>query len=749
MSRKHRRSAAQRKGKPRGHRLAASARLFTQAVAAYEAGRADLAAQICQEVLRAQPEHADALHLLGVLAHERSRDDEARELLQRAVRIDGRDAMLHFNLAEVERTRGDFAAALASYDHTLGIEAGLADAHYGRGNALFELGRYGEAADAYRRALRLAPDDAELHNNLGNVLIELGDTEAAIQHYREAIQLQPGYADAHVNLGTALRGRNRHAEALRSFATAIALDPESPEPHAALAHILAERGDFQNALRHFRRAVELRPDSSQYVLDLASLLQLLERFDEAIEWFHKALAIDPQASEAHARLGACYQQMGRVEEALDEFRAALEGEPSGDVRLTVAIALENEGRFAEAVEQHRQVLADHPDFGTSYMRLALNKRGGLDDADIARMLELLERADLPVEHRMPIEFALGEAFHRRGDTERAFAHFAAANALRAQQLPFEAENFRDHIDRIIETFSPELFAATQGFGVESEVPVFIVGMPRSGSTLVEQIVSSHPAVYGAGEALHIHNLVQRLPDIVGTGEEFPECVRSLTRATSVELAEEYLQLVRRRAPEAARICDKLLGNYSRLGLIALLFPKARIIHCRRDPLDTCLSCYFQHFAHGLNFTYDLSALGVAYRGYERLMAHWREVLPLRMLEVQYEEVVADQEGQSRGLIDFLGLPWDDRCLQFHRQERDVRTASFWQVRQPVYRSSVGRWRAYEKHLGPLLEALDAEQRQHEPNLAEAIAGRFQAIGGAGDLEPHPPAPVDEPRKFEQ
>ena len=303
-------------------------------------------------------------------------------------------------------------------------------------------------------------------------------------------------------------------------------------------------------------------------------------------------------------------------------------------------------------------------------------------------------------------------------------------------MPFRPEDFTAYVDRVIATFTPELLAEKVEFGNPSELPVFIVGMPRSGTSLVEQIAASHPDVYGAGELDDMRRIAVALSARLGTSETYPEVVRRLDPITTRAIAEEHLAQLRTHSAAAARITDKLPINFHRLGLAAILFPRARLIHCMRDPLDTCVSCYFQEFAHGQPFAYDLGYLGRFYRDYERLMAHWHRVLPGKILDIPYEALIADQEGWSRKLIDFLGLPWDDRCLAFYKKERLVRTASFWQVRQPIYASSVGRWRHYAKHLRPLFEGLEMAPP----------AGLPKARGRANPEKRKGPAPFRKPAR---
>jgi len=296
-----------------------------------------------------------------------------------------------------------------------------------------------------------------------------------------------------------------------------------------------------------------------------------------------------------------------------------------------------------------------------------------------------------------------------GAFEEAFRHCDQGNAYKGQLLRLQGNTFQsgahgNFVDRLIATFGTDYFQRVQGFGSGRPLPVFIVGMPRSGTSLVEQILASHPAVVGAGEIRNLKQLVAELPTELGSPADYPECLAGLDRPVSRRLAERYLQGLRSLGKGKPRVTDKVPMNFHQLGLIATLWPRATIIHCRRDPRDVCWSCYFQNFRE-VYFACDLRKLGAYYRQYERLMAHWRKVLPVRILDVCYEELVENLEQLSRDLVAFCGLPWDDACLRFHQTRRIVRTSSNLQVRRPVYKSSVGYWKNYETYLGPLLEAL--------------------------------------------
>jgi tetratricopeptide (TPR) repeat protein len=362
------------------------------------------------------------------------------------------------------------------------------------------------------------------------------------------------------------------------------------------------------------------------------------------------------------------------------------------------------GRFDEAVAAFEAALAGQPGSPDAIYQMMLATKSR-STPEMAARIESLLKVDRPSDQKIMLHFALGKISDDMRDYARAFENYRAGNDLAAAKAPFDAAAWRAHVERSIADFPAEFFARRKSFGVDSRRPVFIVGMPRSGTTLVEQILAAHPSV-AAGDGLEAMPLIATgLPRRLGTAAPFPQCLGEVSEALSRELAGEYLAALERVDKSAARVTDKLPLNFLNLGLIALLFPNAAVIHCRRDPVDTCLSCYFTRFSSHLNFSFGLESLGAYYRGYRRAMAHWQKVLPIPILDVDYEELIADQEATSRRLVAHCGLAWDDRCLAFHETARPVMTASNWQVRQPLYKSAVARWRNYEAFLGPLRAAL--------------------------------------------
>jgi tetratricopeptide (TPR) repeat protein len=362
------------------------------------------------------------------------------------------------------------------------------------------------------------------------------------------------------------------------------------------------------------------------------------------------------------------------------------------------LLLRESGRFEEATAAFRKALGAAPGYCRSWRHLVELKRFSPDDPDLARMESLYGDVRLPTNERLHLCFALGKAYDDAGNPDRAFAHYQEGNAIKRRNLDPELAREAEELRKLREIFPPDFLEASDG-DTSPGLPVFVLGMPRSGTSLVEQILASHPKVHGAGELMLLRRLVRGLPG------GFPENLAGLDDGELRRLGEDYLAGLRPLAPGAARITDKMPRNFQLIGLIHRILPHARIVHCRRNPLDTCLSCYTRLFRNGQAFSYDLAELGQYYRLYDELMAHWRAVLPGRLLEIDYEAVVADPKPQVEALLAHCGLDWDARCLVPHENQRAVRTASAAQVRRPLYGSSVARWRRFEAHLAPLIEAL--------------------------------------------
>jgi tetratricopeptide (TPR) repeat protein len=585
--------------------------------------------------------------------------------------------------------------------------------HFG---SLFQLAKIRALADQpdvaielFRQAAAVDPNSADAMAGLGAVLAVDGRREEAITCYEKALSIDATHAGARHALGATLQALGRTEQAIFQFEQAIEIRPDYAEAHFGLANILQGVDHIPQAITHYEKVIGLQPRRTEAYNNLGNALRRLGRYDEAIAQYEKALAINPDFIDVHFNLSYALLSLNRVEDAVAQNRKVLDLDPTRVGALNnIGVALQSLGRLDEAGAAYERALQIAPRQLAAHVNLAGLRRFTADDPRLRTLEELAgEMPKLGAEDQISLHFALAKAYGDLNRHERSFGHLRQGNAIKRRHINYDESMIGDMFERIRTTFTPDLMSRRSGFGDDSPVPVFVVGMPRSGTTLVEQILASHSQIFGAGETEAFTRTVAplRRPEI--QGGEFPEMISTLSPQDLRDLGSRYLGAVTSLAPEMQRIVNKMPLNFMFIGLIHLAMPNAKIIHARRDPLDTCFSCFSLLFAGNQPFTYDLGELGRYYRGYARLMEHWHEVLPRGvMIDVAYEDLVDDLEGQSRALIAHCGLQWEDACLSFHKTARPVQTASSVQVRMPVYRTSVGRWRAYEKFLQPLVEALD-------------------------------------------
>jgi tetratricopeptide (TPR) repeat protein len=503
-----------------------------------------------------------------------------------------------------------------------------------------------------------------------------------------------------VRLAMALHVQGRLREAKQLCAELLSRNPGNARALYVAGRIALQGGDNDLAAQHFERALRESPREPLFLVALGNASH--NDYETAIEHYLRALSVRPDMVEALIGLGRAYAETGRAEAALEPFGKVLRLNPNHEtVRLDLANALVSAGRMEEASSVLRESIRLRKAVGAAYNALAKTQKFAGEPPELKEILRELQQDGLKSVKAVNLHHAAGKIFNDLKRYGEAFEQFKKANL--ASGGDFDIGRWRQDIDGIIQTFSAEFFSSEAGFGDETEVPVFIVGMPRSGTTLTEQICSSHPGVFGAGELKNLRRIMRGFKR--NSLAEFRSALAAITPEQSRTLAAEYLRDLLKLGPRAARIVDKMPYNFELIGFIALLFPTARIIHCRRDPIDTCVSCFTTSFSEQHPYMTDLTNLGLYYREYDRLMRHWNSVLPGRIYEVRYEKLIADQETESRRLIDFLGLPWDDACLRPEQNDRAVVTASNWQVRQPIYTSSVKRWKNYEHQIQPLIEAL--------------------------------------------
>jgi tetratricopeptide (TPR) repeat protein len=567
-------------------------------------------------------------------------------------------------------------------------------------NSLARDGRLVEAAACYVSALALRPEFIEAHANFGELQLELGQPEMAAASCARALANHPDFAPAHQTLAKARMSQERFDEAAVHAGRAVAINAEFAEAHNTLGNALVKLMRLDEALASFRRAVALKLDFTEAHMNLGGALRSIGHLDAAAAGYRRVLELKPEFSPAHAALAGVLRLQRRSEEAESSCRRALQIDPNSLAALAVLGELRADaGRFAQAEELHRRIISVDENALDSWAALARLRRMTAADGEWLSAVQRLLAAPLPARRELPLRYAVGKYFDDLGDFDRAFTHYRRANLLSAQCAPpHDRAGLARTVDFIIRSHDRSWMDRKQVAENVSERPVFIVGMLRSGTSLAEQILASHPAVYGAGElAFFGAETAPALANAAAAGHG-PD----LSDAELHRLGANYLELLQRLSTGTKRVVDKFPSNFFLLGLIHAALPRARIIHMQRDPRDTCLSIYFQQFEAANTYANDLQDLAHYCGEYQRLMRHWSATLPRdALLHVPYERLVMDTEAWSRRMVDFVGLEWDARCLDFHRTERSVVTASRWQVRQAMSTSSVGRWRNYEHYLGPL------------------------------------------------
>ncbi len=642
------------------------------------------------------------------------------------------DIVAQLQSRQTEQAIAGCHALLARYPDDINILGLL-------GAALGDMRRFGEAEDILGRVIELAPTFAKPYEDLGTLLVQQHRAQEALPLLEKAVRLDPQLEEAHFQLGKALAllGRGREADA--AFERCFALSPArrmmalAAEHHKAgrlqdaeqlcrqvlqkdprhvdalrmLGLVAAASGDLDDAEHLLRQALASAPDHTPAMFELGRVLKELERPEDAIVVYRELLALLPDNPKAHYRLAGVLAPAALNDEAAAAYRRCLELAPGhAGAWLGLGHMLKTLGDQQEGIAAYQRCLALEPDFGEAYYSLANLKTYRFADSEIEQMQRQLDRAELNDTSRVNFLFALAKAFEDCGDFEQAWRYYEQGNATQRMLVSYDPVQTQTINDELIAFFNADFFAATAGQGNPDPAPIFVLGLPRSGSTLIEQIIASHSQVEGTSELPYIGRLSKSLNHNRADAMRYPQVLAELQPRHFQRLGQDYLEMAARHRVEGrARFIDKMPNNFPSVGFIHSILPNAKIIDARRHPLDACVGNLRQLYARGQTFSYDQSDIGEYYLQYLRMMQHWDEVLPRKVLLVQYEDTVTDLEGQVRRILDFLELPWEDSCLHFHATERAVRTASSEQVRQPIYNSSVGFWRHYASHLDELRDIL--------------------------------------------
>jgi tetratricopeptide (TPR) repeat protein len=676
-------------------------------------GRVGDAERLSSQLIAQFPEDLNTVAMRAFVLHRTGRLDDAIGLLEATVAANDNLPVFHSNLCEMYRQRKQPQAARPHGERAVALAPNYADAHNNLGIVLFELKDYERAEACYRKAIELKPAFAEPHNNLGNLLRVREDVAGSLALYEEAVRLRPTYVEALTNAGRAHLSQRHFDEAERLFRQATAAKPDHVEALTGIAAAAHGKGNEAYAMTLVSRLTSMYPTSLEPYLMMAQLLLEDHKLNGALAAVKQALDLDGRSAKALAMMGRVKREMGQTEESVDWFAKAAEADPdSAEFPNQMGVSYLELGELEKARQRFEEAIAMAPESLRIYTNLAAAKKFSRDDETFGKFLKAAEKVDtLPDHERVGVHYALGKAYDDAGEPARAMDAFIEGARLKHAELNYQKAPHLFMFDRIREVFSREAIEARRAeiTGSSTEAPIFIVGMPRSGSTLTEQILSSHSQVFGAGEVRTLYESIHRtVSRDFGDAIRFPEVFRFMGQSHADEIVTRYLADVPNWHGGTPRVTDKMLSNYFYVGFIHLIMPRATIIHIRRNPIDTCVSCFTRLFREDLPYSYDFDDLADYYLKYAELMAHWRSVLPEGAFhELRYEDLVNDTEATARRLLDRAGLPWEEQCLAFHENRRAIKTASVTQVREPIYTRSVDRWRKYGAAVQPLVDRLAA------------------------------------------
>ncbi len=645
-----------------------------EAIGLHRQGQLDRAALLYEHILTQQPNHANALQLLGVLRGAQGQISQSIELIERSLALNPEQPNARLNLGRsyLRHNQPDFA--IEQFRRVADQTPENVEAWFSLGIAHGAKGQKAEAAKAYEQALAHQPDHINSLLNLAILYAEGGQTQEATKLYTRILAAQPGHISALNGYGSLLHQQGNTKEAVACYQRALEKDPYSAESHMNLGYAFHDLKRHEEALAHCEKAVQLAPKVSVAHNNLAISLQALGRVQEAEKAAQQAVRLNPTYANAHNNLGNALQAQGKKEEAAKAYRESLKYNPT---------------------------------YAMAYRNLGLVTKFKPDDQELIDTMEqLLASPNLPDTARMHLSFALGKAYGDLKQVDPSFTHYLEGNRLRRKEVKYDSAAIKAYFNEIKSIYTPDYAAQAPTSGIDDDTPIFILGQPRSGTTLMEQILASHPNVFGA-EELHYMGTIANTFCHRELGRVYPSCMKQAKAEDLEKIGKEYLRLLRTHSADAKHITDKMPANFQYVGMILQSLPNARIIHCHRNPMDNCFSIFKYYFVGSINYAYDLKELGEYYLLYRDLMDHWHSVYPGRIFDLEYEEMTRDAENLIPKLVDYCGLPWDDACLNFHSTKRDVRTASAMQVRQPIYTSSVEAWRPYETHLKPLYDVLHA------------------------------------------
>jgi len=669
-------------------------------------GQLDDAVKRYEKSLAIKPNYAEAHNNLGGTLQELGQLDNAVKRYEKALAIKPNYAEAFNNLGIALKELGQLDIAVKSYKKILTIRPDFAEAHYNLAVTLQELGQLDIAVKSYKKALALKLDFADAHYNLGLTFKELGQHDDAVKSYEKVLAIKPDYTEAHNNLGIALKELGQLDDAIKCYKKALAIKPDYTEAHNNLGNALKELGQLDDAIKCYKKALAIKEDYAEAHYNLGLTFQGLSQLDDAVKSYKKALAIKEDYAEAHNNLGIALKELGQLDDAVKSYKKALAiKEDFADAYNNLGNALNDLGQLDHAIKNYEKAIAIKTNYTSAHLNLSRLKKYIANDTQITQMQSLISNSNLSKLDYIYLNFALAKVYEDLGNTDKLFKYLHEGNRLRKQELHYSLKEDKDNYLIFKKLFNSPKPIDKKYFSSESSTnrPIFIVGMPRSGTSLVEQIIASHYAVHGAGELNNLATIIEPI-----TTDHLNQGMSKLPKKTFLSIREQYLDALSNLNVTESVITDKLPLNFLYIGFILTSFPEAKIVHMKRDARATCWSIYKHFFGDiGNGYSYNIEDLVGFYDLYSELMDFWHQSFPGKIYDMCYEDLTTNQEEETRNLLQYCALDWDDNCLSFHKNKRAVKTASANQVREKMYQGSSEAWKKYEAHLKPLIKALDS------------------------------------------
>ena len=643
---------------------------YQNAVSLMEDGNFSLAEQQLAEILKEEPNDPNFLRLSGVSSIE----------------------------------QGNPQAALIPLSRVIKIAPDFAKAYEDIATAYFLMGDLEQSEKYLKKSLELDPKVFTAWKSLGDILFDQGKKEEANKAYKEALKTDSRYEEMTKAMALISKGQSVEAESI--YRGILAKDPKNVDALRLLALLASRNGAIDQAISMLLKCTELAPDYAMAWDNLGKMYRQKEDYIKSIKCLQKATELRPEWPQGWAGLGTVYTRASLHEEGIQAYLKSIslkDNQPR--VHLSLGHVYKTIGLQEESIKSYKKTIELDPQNGEAYWSLANLKTYRFTNEEVSEMLEQLKNKDLPDREKVHFQFSLGKSYEDEKKFKRSFDFYLRGNNLNRGRNTYDPKAIEAMVEREIRFFNNEFFKKRETWGAPNNDPIFIVGLPRSGSTLIEQILASHSDVEGTMELPNMLNIARKLGNTSREGSNYPEILDSISKSESIELGEQYIKETQRLRSKSPYFIDKMPNNFSHVGLINLILPNSKIIDARRNPMDTCFSCFKQLFARGQAFTYDLQEIGRYYLSYIRLMDHWQKVLPDKVYLVEYEKMISNQEEETKKLLKFCDLSFQENCLKFYENKRAVKTASSEQVRQPIYKRGINYWKNFEESLVDLKVSL--------------------------------------------